>query len=709
MSVGEHSLKFTMTSRALKLLGQNLYARPWSAVSELVANGIDAGATTIYVSMTENPATNTGTLEVLDNGSGMTEEDLKHYVSIGFDKRAVPSAVNNSRAPMGRKGIGKLAALYLSNEYYIHTKTALTASGQFESAWHMKLDFTTDVDKEPTLNEIDPSSTPSVHLDKYFEKQGSGTLITIPKIELKGLGQQAFKSLTSRLAIHFLKDVLPDLQIYFSHQQVDEQPDFKVVEWNPAYGNFLLLSTTESHANIQNKINSTVVIQSASRKDTTTVETQLTPVPEFPEDDFLKSNIADQINPSPESNVIAGIYFSNQQHRQSFPYELKGWLALHATIKSTIARDNDERFEKNRFFSPTQIRLYVRGKLALEDLRPYLNLTEQYANYLEGELQFDLLDEDDLPDIATTSRESFDTEDPRFTTLCILVRNWAQKLINQRSKIAQKEKQKLAKATERANNSYANRISHSIDKLDISNKAAEDLKQEVHLGLTREDPLSKDEQVEAKAEYRVFISHASRDKVLADIIYETLLEHGAEPDEVFYTSKDATTASDKKRQAQLGPMIHKAITSSATKIIYLTSSGFCNSIYCCFEGGAGWATRAVAEYELITTRYDLKPNWLDHDLPTTELINHKGELKLGRDSYLLFVEVINRLINHLNVGRNIDNKDLIELIKETNLPSTEVLELRGESIEKYYNFMLAFRISNASDRDFTSELGKKED
>ena len=93
MSTSKESLKFTMTSRALKLLGQNLYARPWSAVSELVANGIDAGATTIYVSMTEDPATNTGTLEVLDNGSGMSEDDLQHYVSIGFDKRSATSSI----------------------------------------------------------------------------------------------------------------------------------------------------------------------------------------------------------------------------------------------------------------------------------------------------------------------------------------------------------------------------------------------------------------------------------------------------------------------------------------------------------------------------------------------------------------------------------------------------------------------------------------
>lgn len=709
MSTSNGSLKFTMTSRALKLLGQNLYARPWSAVSELVANGIDAGATTIYVSMTEDPVTNTGTLEVLDNGSGMTEEDLEHYVSIGFDKRTITSSFKSSRAPMGRKGIGKLAALYLSNEYYIHTKTAPKAGIQFNSSWHMKLDLTTDADKEPSLKEIDPNTIPSIHLNKQFDEQDSGTLITIPNIQLKGLGTKAFKSLSSRLAIHFLKDVLPDLRIFYSHQQVNKTTRFTEVEWNPAYGNFLLLSTTESHVNIQDEISPTVIIQSASRKDTTTVETRLTPLPEFPEDDFSESNIRNHISPSPDDNTITGTYFSDPRHTQSFPYELKGWLALHATIQAKIAKENDDRFEKNKFFSPTQIRLYVRGKLALEDLRPYLNLTEQYANYLEGELQFDLLDEDELPDIATTSRESFDTEDPRFTSLCILVRNWAQKLINQRSKIAQHEKRKLAKTTAQANNIYAQRISKSIDKLDIPDDAAADLKREVHLGLTSEDPLDKNVQIEAKGEYKVFISHASQDKVLANIIYRTLIEHGAEPDEIFYTSKDAESTSDKKRHAQLGPMVHKAITSSATKIIYLTSSSFCKSVYCCFEGGAGWATRAVAEYELITTRYDHKPNWLDHDLPTTELLNREGELELTRDSYLLFTEAINHLIDHLNIGRSIQNKDLITPIAETKLPSTEELDFEGKSIDEYYNFELAYRIQKASDEDFTNEVRKKEE
>lgn len=704
MSTSKGSLKFTMTSRALKLLGQNLYARPWSAVSELVANGIDAGATRIYVSMTENPATNTGTLEVLDNGSGMTEEDLEHYVSIGFDKRAITSTPKGSRAPMGRKGIGKLAALYLSNEYYIHTKTSPKAGIQFNSSWHMELDFTTDADKEPTLRESNPTTIPTIHLNEQFNEQDSGTLITIPQIELKGLGTQAFKSLASRLAIHFLKDVLPDLKIYFSHQKINEEPRFKEVEWHPAYGNFLLLSTTKSHTHIQDKLKRSVLIQSASRKDNTTVETALTPTPAFPLNDFKIANIANHVSTSDDSNTISGTYFPDPSGTQTYPYDLKGWLALHATIKTKLAQDNDTTFTKNQFFSPTQIRLYVRGKLALEDLRPYLNLTEQYANYLEGELQFDLLDEDDLPDIATTSRESFDTEDPRFTTLCILVRNWAQKLINQRSKIAQDEKLKLAKATAKANNIYAQRISRSIDKLDISDADAADLKQEVHLGLTREDPLTNNGQIEAKDEYRVFISHSSKDSDIADIIYNMLLELGAHPQEIFYSSKGKESTDETKQIVQLQEQIHETITGAATKICYITSKGFCSSVYCCFEGGAGWATRAVSEYELITTTYKHKPVWLNIELPTESIIDPNGSFALNRKTYLLFTETINRLVEHLNVGRAIKQEPFINRIEETTIPSDYKLRTTGKHISQYYNPILSEMISYVGTLDFSHEL-----
>ena len=39
-----NSIPFNFTYYAMKLLGKNLYASPWTAVSEIVANGIDAKA-----------------------------------------------------------------------------------------------------------------------------------------------------------------------------------------------------------------------------------------------------------------------------------------------------------------------------------------------------------------------------------------------------------------------------------------------------------------------------------------------------------------------------------------------------------------------------------------------------------------------------------------------------------------------------------------
>ena len=37
-------IEFNFTYYAMKLLGKTLYSSPWTAVSEIVANGIDAGA-----------------------------------------------------------------------------------------------------------------------------------------------------------------------------------------------------------------------------------------------------------------------------------------------------------------------------------------------------------------------------------------------------------------------------------------------------------------------------------------------------------------------------------------------------------------------------------------------------------------------------------------------------------------------------------------
>ena len=183
-----------------------------------------------------------------------------------------------------------------------------------------------------------------------------------------------------------------------------------------------------------------------------------------------------------------------------------------------------------------------------------------------------------------------------------------------------------------------------------------------------------------------------------------LLTLGAHSEEIFYSSKDKESTDNTKQFKQLQQQIHETITSAATKICYITSKGFCSSVYCCFEGGAGWATRAVSEYELITTTYENKPDWLNTGLQTPSIIDKNGSFPLNRETYLLFAETVNRLVDHLNTGRNIRQQPRIKRILETSIPSDRELRTRGQDISEFFNVELAEMITHAGTYDHSGEV-----
>ena len=67
-------IQFNFTYYAMKLLGRNLYSSPWTAISEIVANGIDAGAEKVYVYVDMSDKHHS-VVEIFDNGNGMTKND----------------------------------------------------------------------------------------------------------------------------------------------------------------------------------------------------------------------------------------------------------------------------------------------------------------------------------------------------------------------------------------------------------------------------------------------------------------------------------------------------------------------------------------------------------------------------------------------------------------------------------------------------------
>ena len=67
---------------------------------------------------------------------------------------------------------------------------------------------------------------------------------------------------------------------------------------------------------------------------------------------------------------------------------MTGWIGIHGTIDKEGGKDNDANFVKTPYYTPNQIRLYVRNKLAVENFLNILNSTATYANYIEGEKEY---------------------------------------------------------------------------------------------------------------------------------------------------------------------------------------------------------------------------------------------------------------------------------------------------------------------------------
>jgi hypothetical protein len=110
-------LKFRTSTNLLDLLGVNMYSSVPKAISELVVNGYDADAN--YVVVTSYP----DRIVVEDNGDAMDEQSIREqYMFLGSrHKRRQPMTPRFHRAPIGAKGIGKLAGLGIAKRIEIET------------------------------------------------------------------------------------------------------------------------------------------------------------------------------------------------------------------------------------------------------------------------------------------------------------------------------------------------------------------------------------------------------------------------------------------------------------------------------------------------------------------------------------------------------------------------------------------------------------
>jgi hypothetical protein len=664
---------FTFSWLALKLLGRGLYSNPWSALSELVANGFDAGATDVYVYVDARDKS-MATVEVIDNGSGMSRSDIETYVKVGYDKRKAESNSDLADArPKGRKGIGKLAALFLSSHFYLSTRHA-----EGSSSWELDArEGKVDDDEKPRLMAV--GQGPSTPNDSLWDGLASGTRLTMLGVDLTGYGAQAVSALGTRLANQFLLPVssTPRVLLWVQATGAQSEPAYEPVVKSIAFGNLSDVVMNFPNSAIQ-------PLELAAPLQDVKIPAKGLPGESYTHTPTRSAMIVEPEQDDAWAEVADDVDTAKRTYRD-VPFALTGWIGVHATIDNEPAQANDERFTKNRYYNPAQIRVYVRGKLASDRLLSQLGLTGTYANYIEGEITFDLLDDDSLPDIATSNRQDFDETDKRVTLLRALVRPRVRALIQGRNNLASTIAAEVRKEKERRETASKRHFSEQVRAdLDQHDDIPQPTRDELEMVITNK--IQGD--VTPKQSFRVFISHARPDGAFAAFIDELLRARGAKPEEIFFTSRTGSTDVLLDVRA-LSDVVKRNITDDNTLIFYMTSKNFLASQFCLFEGGAGWATRAVSEYLKLNVEYSSIPGWLTNGRGEAVLLGPDNAIELTAEVHNYLIDgILNPMIEHLNRGRDIAGEAPIALFVRTEFPSAVEMSRDGKAPQDYFDAVI---------------------
>ena len=117
--------------------------------------------------------------------------------------------------------------------------------------------------------------------------------------------------------------------------------------------------------------------------------------------------------------------------------DLKGWIGT--VVKPDQLKD-EEGDNLNR------LAVFMRGKLAQEDILDDFAQKEIYADYVIGEIHCEELDIDTEGDIATSSRQALREDDPRFDALRKVVRSELRQVANKWSDWRRMDGVKIANA-----------------------------------------------------------------------------------------------------------------------------------------------------------------------------------------------------------------------------------------------------------------------
>ncbi|MFZ4456245.1 MAG: ATP-binding protein [Bacteroidales bacterium] len=536
--------------RILELLGPNLYTNIYYVLAELIANAYDADARNVYI------ISNKDDIRVEDDGHGMSynDGDINKFLNVaGISRTNEEDAFSRSRErrKMGRKGVGKIAALSVSESVDV-----LTISKGEKSGFVLA--------RRPLSgNKLQPIEDANISF-QFIKDNGTAIVMKNPQYRLhKTLGAvkrnllKIFPLVDSEFRIHIIRDR--------EHEIID---DFD--------------------KNIMNDLCSLITLGSKY-----TSLAGLVP-------DLFPKRRSDLI----ENRDVYSAPLSmddNQGITHEYSLEVEGWIGIY---KSTRGRKVELTDFPDNFIS-----LYANKKMGEFNILPIVGQNKLNEVFVVGQLHVDLFELSELPDMALSNRQGYKSDDPRYDTLINYVRtSLLPDVLKKRELFSDltKSKKKIETSNTQKQNEEKLRKMIDVFRKNASRNAAENigklgikmpqdaLEKVISDSINENSPDLGIKSIVDSQKKKILISQTYPDKSLADIIYSCLLFNNVPQEDILYTNCDDEVCRIPEGHSvynYLRDFFVESYSNQKIFVLFVTSENTKVSWGAITEVGASWITQ----------------------------------------------------------------------------------------------------------------------
>lgn len=613
--------RLNVDPRILELLGPNLYTNIYYVLAELISNAYDADAKNVYI------ISNMDDIRVEDDGHGMSYEagDIARYLNVAGVSRTTEEESHTKsgmRRKMGRKGVGKLAALSVSENVDVLTVANGERSG-FVLSRHPE-----------NGNELKAILDESIVFERV-EDHGSAIVMRHPQYRLHKTLDAVKRNL---LKIFPLVDA-----------------NFRIH----------VIRGTE-----------TVTIDDFDRSVMGELSTLITLGTKFaPLCDLVPDSYPDrraELVTAQEAKTMPVTMKANDGKEHEYPLEVLGWIGTYKTTRGRKAEMTD--------FPDNFISLFANEKMGEFNILPIVGQNKLNEVYVVGQLHVDLFELTDLPDMALSNRQGYKSDDPRYEAVREYVRNeLLAEILKKRETFTDivNAGKKRQKEEAQRNDEAKLRLSVDAFRKKASEEAAKAL-EELGVDVSRETmeaaisksinanspDLGLKAAVDAQKK-KILISQTYLDKPFADIIYQMLVHNNVPTDDILYTNCDDEVCRVPEGRAVYDYLREFFVESYSTQkifVLFVTSENTKVSWGAITEVGASWITQIDHK---IFNIHPFRPEHPLNDEVQWQSTNReeptRGDLWMIRLNADVFCQKIEAICDALDYGKKTRAQNMAHL------------------------------------------------